>query len=288
MQEEEVEEVVSQHQSPSNQAAPNTQFFRICSEAPAGVDPEDTAEAEARRKAADEEAAMRSVEEEARRRKVELEAQRKLAEAAKVRALPALTAAGAAQLRAIQKRGMVEVVSHGAEGRPHPKPAPGERVIVTGRSADVGKRGTILRSAEAGSWTVRLDDGSLASLGAEALATAPPPVATVALKREIDFVPLRHGDPITTAYAQPLEAKKILDDLAEVLKIYDTVLVSIEGHTTTPKVDDWSFRLAQGRADKVGAALAEAGVDADRLKPIGLPGYQGSGRHDMVLKVVSL
>jgi len=224
------------------------------------------------------------------RKKAEAEAKEAAAAAMKVRELPQLSHDRGLDLKAIHDRGIVEMVVHKVDEAPHPEPAPGVRFVVTNHPVEAGQHGTIAEPAGDGQWKVRLDDGSFCVLSPEAFHTAPPPVASVTLKKRVDFVGVHHGKDVTPHYSSPADADEIVKNTAEILKIFDQVIVSVEGHTATPdeKMDAWAHSLAQARADKIKSVLVEMGIEADRLKPIGLPGKFGSGHHDLVLKVVSL
>jgi len=255
-------------------------------------DGEDEAEGEddeeAERIAAEEKAA----EAEEERKKAEEEAKAKAAEALKTRELPKLSKTRDLNLKEIHSRGLVEMVQHKPkkEKAIHPEPNPGTRFVVTDHPVEVGKHGTVQEPADKGQWKCLLDDGSCPVLSADAFTTAPPPVASVTLKKKIDFVGVHHGQDVTPKYTKQKDAEEILKNTAEILKIFDTVIVSIEGHTATPdeKMDEWAHSLAQARADKIKSVLVEMGIEADRLKPIGLPGKYGTRQHDLVLHVVSL
>jgi len=245
---------------------------------------------EAKKKAAKEQEVKKKALEAEDRQKAEAEAKKAAAAAMKVKELPQLSHDKGLDLKAIHDRGIVEIVEHKVEEAPHPDPAPGVRFVVTNHAVEAGHHGTIVEPADDGQWKVRIDGGSFCVLSPDAFHTAPPPVASVTLKKRVDFVSVRHGEDVTPHYNEPAEAEAVLKNTAEILTIFEQVIVSVEGHTATPdaKMDAWAHSLAQARADKIKSVLVELGIEADRLKPIGLPGKFGSGHHDLVLKVVSL
>lgn len=60
-----------------------------------------------------------------------------------------------------------------------------------------------------------------------------------------------------------------LDDLAEILKRYNGVNLTIEGHTDSDGVDEYNLELSQKRTESVRDYLSSKGIDAARLKAIG-------------------
>jgi outer membrane protein OmpA-like peptidoglycan-associated protein len=62
---------------------------------------------------------------------------------------------------------------------------------------------------------------------------------------------------------------KLLSDVAQVLKDFPTMHVSIEGHTDSQGGDSYNQRLSEQRANSVREHLVENGVSADRLQSIG-------------------
>jgi len=75
--------------------------------------------------------------------------------------------------------------------------------------------------------------------------------------------------------------------VAEVLKIYDTAEVLIEGHTATPadKMDDWAFQLAGNRAELVKTYLVDHGIKKGRITCVPLPGHLGNNKSDIVILI---
>jgi len=183
----------------------------------------------------------------------------------------------------------VEVLQHDASIS-HAAPAPGVRIVVLKHDIAAGKRGTLIEPEGIDQWKMRLDDKSEITVHVNSFETAPPPVAAVNLKETIEFEYMFRGQPPSAVLSDPNHAAEILQEAANVLKVYDSVIVSIEGHTATPddKMDDWAFALAQGRADKVKNSFVDLGIAEHRLKPIGLPGRLGSGVAATMLKIVSM
>jgi OOP family OmpA-OmpF porin len=64
-------------------------------------------------------------------------------------------------------------------------------------------------------------------------------------------------------------AKLILDQVAETLKSYPDIDVDVEGHTDYIGSDSYNMGLSERRADSVKDYLANAGVKAKRMTPIG-------------------
>jgi len=115
------------------------------------------------------------------------------------------------------------------------------------------------------------------------------PSAQVRLRDPIEFAPVRHGDAPVASFLREGSAMDTLGDVAELLSIYDTAAVLIEGHTATPPedMDRWAYDLALGRAEFVKAAIASFGVALGRLKTAALPGKFGSNGHGVVLVITS-
>ncbi len=61
----------------------------------------------------------------------------------------------------------------------------------------------------------------------------------------------------------------LLDQVAQVLKDYPAMRVSVEGHTDTVGAEAMNMKLSQARADEVRAYLVKKGVAAERLEAIG-------------------
>jgi len=192
-------------------------------------------------------------------------------------------------MQEVGNQGIVEVLHHDVKVS-HEEPAPGVRIVVVKHDIVAGKRGTLIDLEGTDQWKTRLDDKSQITLHVTSFETAPPPCAAVHLKDRIEFEVNFRGQPPTAVLSNPDHATDILQEAANVLKNYESVIVSIEGHTATPddKMDDWAFSLAQGRADKVQNAFIELGIAEHRLKPIGLPGRLGNGAAATLLKIVSM
>jgi len=60
-----------------------------------------------------------------------------------------------------------------------------------------------------------------------------------------------------------------LDDLADILKKYEGVNLTIEGHTDNVGNDDYNMNLSQKRTESVREYLIGRGIDGSRLKAIG-------------------
>jgi len=114
-------------------------------------------------------------------------------------------------------------------------------------------------------------------------------VASVKLNETIQFKGVHHGDQPIAEFKDKSKALEILGDVATIMKLYNTAILLVEGHTATPpeRMDQWAHDLAGNRAEKVKAALEDLGVDSTRLRSVGLPGNLGSGKVDTVLKITS-
>ncbi|MGH8539331.1 MAG: OmpA family protein [Stenotrophobium sp.] len=66
-----------------------------------------------------------------------------------------------------------------------------------------------------------------------------------------------------------LEAKEILNQVAETLKAYPEVNVDVEGHTDYIGSDAYNMGLSERRADAVKDYLAAQGVNAGHMTPVG-------------------
>mmetsp|Transcript_12895 Transcript_12895/g.36529 ORF Transcript_12895/g.36529 Transcript_12895/m.36529 type:complete len:729 (+) Transcript_12895:175-2361(+) len=111
--------------------------------------------------------------------------------------------------------------------------------------------------------------------------------ARVQLATSLQFKPVHHGDSPVAHFLNEEEAMTLLGDVGELLSIYSTAALLIEGHTATPpaKMDKWAHDLARGRAELVKNTIASFGVDPERLTTISLPGNLGTNTHDVALKV---
>ena len=66
-----------------------------------------------------------------------------------------------------------------------------------------------------------------------------------------------------------VKGKDTVDRVATILNKYPGVKITIEGHTDSDGKADYNLRLSQDRVNRVKAELVRAGIEADRLKPIG-------------------
>jgi len=107
------------------------------------------------------------------------------------------------------------------------------------------------------------------------------------LKQFVEFHLVKRGEDPNAVFTEPDKQKKALGDVAEVLKIYDTAEVLIEGHTATPadKMDDWAFQLAGNRAELVKTYLVDHGIKKGRITCVPLPGHLGNNKSDIVILI---
>jgi len=217
------------------------------------------------------------------------EARAKADEARRFRNLPQLHEDRENELSRIINRGIVNVVHHEVLGPDNPEPTPGARFIVVDEPSLMCHQGTLIEpTGEDDEWTVILDNGTRTVLRSNHFHVAPPPVASLGLNTPLGFQGVPHHGSTEPVFVDDDSAMRLLDDAAQVLKLYPTVTVSIEGHTATrpDKMDIWAHELAQNRAEKVKEVLVANGIDEDRLKTVGLPGPLGSSKHDTVIKIV--
>jgi len=112
------------------------------------------------------------------------------------------------------------------------------------------------------------------------------------LKKNIDFVTPSHDEPPTAQFANEFEARLTLVDVAQLLRIFDTAVVLVEGHTASPLsnplegIDEWAHQLAYNRAEMVKLELVAFGVDEMRLEALGLPGRIGMDSHGVQLNII--
>jgi len=182
------------------------------------------------------------------------------------------------------------VIHHDVTDSELPPPAPGSRIVVVKHIAAVGQTGTLIELVDEDEWRARMDHGNHLKLKTNDFRTAAPPVASVYIRDRIEFVPMFRSEEPTATYRAESNAQHILEETAKLLKIYSSTIISIEGHTATPddRMDDWAHALAQGRADKIKSDFVDLGIEADRLKPIGLPGKLGSRHHDTLFRITSI
>lgn len=91
-------------------------------------------------------------------------------------------------------------------------------------------------------------------------------------------------------FADPVLAKAILSDLVELLRIFKSFVVLIEGHTqgvTLVELGDYEHDVADERANLVKSILVQLGIPEFRLTTLGLPGFLGNGKDDIVLKLIN-
>lgn len=102
--------------------------------------------------------------------------------------------------------------------------------------------------------------------------------------RDIAFVPRKTTDPPRAELQKPEVARHVLDDIAEVARLFGERLI-VEGHTKGGESNFWQS-LADDRARLVGQELIHRGVEPDRLTTRGLPGKRGLNKVAVVLHLV--
>mmetsp|Transcript_34793 Transcript_34793/g.68688 ORF Transcript_34793/g.68688 Transcript_34793/m.68688 type:complete len:773 (+) Transcript_34793:38-2356(+) len=217
------------------------------------------------------------------------EARARADEARRFRNLPQLHEDHENELSTIINRGAVNVIHHDVHGMDNPAPTPGSRFIVVDEPSLMCHQGTLIEpTGEDDEWTVRLDNGTRTVLRSNHFHVAPSPVASLSLRTPLEFKGVQHFGSTEPIFEDEESAMRLLDDAAQVLKLYPNVTVSIEGHTATPenRMDIWAHELAQNRAEKVKEVFIANGISEDRLKSVGLPGPLGSSTHDTVMKIV--
>lgn len=109
------------------------------------------------------------------------------------------------------------------------------------------------------------------------------------LKRGIEFTDMRRGAGRTT-FCEPTEAHIVLNDVADMLRIFHSAVVLIEGHTATPldQLDDFAHEVAFSRAELVKLELMSLGIEEYRLDAIGLPGDLGRNENKVVLNFIGI
>jgi len=166
------------------------------------------------------------------------------------------------------------------------EPAPKEKL------AAVLKKGRIVLKFVHACGAVHSVDTAESIDSVETTASSEPSESTI-LHASVDpiepiaFKKVKHGHQPLAHVENTTATKATLSDIAEVLEVYDTGFVIIEGHTATPdeKMDDWAKELAQNRADKIKDELTACGVTAERLVSRGVPGKSGDGHPDVVIKI---
>ena len=97
--------------------------------------------------------------------------------------------------------------------------------------------------------------------------------AVAALVRELDpWLVLTLGDVLFDTAQATLKAgaDRTLDRLASFMMEYPERQVAIEGHTDSRGSDDYNRDLSKRRADSVRDALVDRGVQAQRIRSVGL------------------
>merc|ERR1719282_1206762 len=112
--------------------------------------------------------------------------------------------------------------------------------------------------------------------------------AQVSVRVPIAFSTVLHSNPPVPYFSDEDHAMQVLGDVTEILKIFHTAKLLIEGHMATPpeKIDKWAHELARNRAEIVKATIVSFGIEANRISTSGLPGNFGNNRHDVVLKII--
>jgi outer membrane protein OmpA-like peptidoglycan-associated protein len=62
---------------------------------------------------------------------------------------------------------------------------------------------------------------------------------------------------------------QILDAVANILRMYPTIMIRVEGHTDSQGSNSYNLQLSQDRADSVRNYLLQVGVDASRITAVG-------------------
>jgi len=111
--------------------------------------------------------------------------------------------------------------------------------------------------------------------------------AQMKLTKPIDFERVLHDQPPVAVFEKNVTAMKILQDVAEILQIYSSATVTIEGHTATPshKMDSWAQQLADNRAARVQEALEYLKIDPGRMSSRGFPGDLGDGCPNVIVQI---
>jgi len=117
-------------------------------------------------------------------------------------------------------------------------------------------------------------------------------VATVIfLRTMLNFKAMELRDGAAAEFRDEARDLAILKDVSEILQVYKEALLLIEAHTDTPLSGlndrDWSFSLAKQRAEKVKSSLIFLGIEPCRLRVAGRPGTLGTGRNDVLLKILT-
>mmetsp|Transcript_33440 Transcript_33440/g.79483 ORF Transcript_33440/g.79483 Transcript_33440/m.79483 type:complete len:398 (+) Transcript_33440:3-1196(+) len=108
--------------------------------------------------------------------------------------------------------------------------------------------------------------------------------------KPLEFEKRHHGASPTATFKDEAQVTEMLKDLVQVLELFATAEIDIEGHTSTPdaKLDAWSRELAFNRAMKVKDALEALGIRKARMKARGRPGKFGTGKSEVVFRITHL
>lgn len=122
-----------------------------------------------------------------------------------------------------------------------------------------------------------------------------PATKQIQLKQNIEFALEKRGDDYVLApeFASPAaaaKAREILLDVADLLKIFPSALVMIEGHTkcTNEELDDIAAEIALARAELVKNTLMSMGIEEFRMDAIGLPGGLGHNDHRVAMTIIGI
>jgi len=64
-------------------------------------------------------------------------------------------------------------------------------------------------------------------------------------------------------------AYRELDRVAGILQEYPQTIIQVEGHTDQSGPEEYNMRLSQRRAEAVGSALAQRGIESGRIRTVG-------------------
>jgi len=102
------------------------------------------------------------------------------------------------------------------------------------------------------------------------------------------FAPVLHDHTIITRFTDE-NSTLVLQDVAEVMKIFEGSRIMVEGHTRTPDdlLDNWAFKLANARADFIKKTISDHGIREEQIDTSGLPGKHGIGQPAIKLRMLS-
>jgi outer membrane protein OmpA-like peptidoglycan-associated protein len=83
----------------------------------------------------------------------------------------------------------------------------------------------------------------------------------IAIKQQVHFA--------TAKWKVLADSYPLLDQVAQVLKDYPAMRISVEGHTDTVGAEAMNMKLSQARAEEVRAYLVKKGVTPERLEAVG-------------------